>query len=216
MSAKIGSALGGATSVMGVAAHSVTVASVRAAPPAATPTACERKRRRDGTMVWFEVASGIATNPCLLGVRAEAEGPTSPRLAFMVTIIMRKSIRVTTKKPRGRPPTTGKGVQIGERWHSAELAEIDAWIAHSGEEMTRAQAVRRLVEIGLGKSVSAATATSTAAASAKRAKELAGTTIDRLVDPAAPPEEKAVRKRRLIKGPSEFREARIDRPKKRK
>lgn len=85
----------------------------------------------------------------MLRVRAGAEAATSLRLAFMVTIIMRKSIRVTTKKRRGRPPTTGKGVQIGERWHAAELAEIDAWIAQSGEEMTRAQAVRRLVEIGL-------------------------------------------------------------------
>ncbi|MCK1622748.1 hypothetical protein IVA98_05705 [Bradyrhizobium sp. 160] len=62
---------------------------------------------------------------------------------------MGKSIRVTTKKKRGRPPTTGKGVQIGERWHEAELAAIDAWIAEGSEAMTRAQAVRRLVELGL-------------------------------------------------------------------
>jgi len=62
---------------------------------------------------------------------------------------MAKSIRVTTKKKRGRPPTTGRGLQIGERWHEAELAAIDAWIAKGGEEMTRAQAVRRLVDIGL-------------------------------------------------------------------
>jgi hypothetical protein len=62
---------------------------------------------------------------------------------------MRKSIRVTTKKRRGRPPTTGRGIQIGERWHEPELAAIDAWIATSGKPTTRAQAVRRLVEIGL-------------------------------------------------------------------
>lgn len=77
------------------------------------------------------------------------EAPTSLRLAFMVTVIMTTSIRVTAKNKRGRPPTTGKGVQIGERWHEAELAAIDAWIAKSGEEMTRAQAVRRLVQLGL-------------------------------------------------------------------
>ncbi|WP_445219684.1 hypothetical protein ACKWRH_05830 [Bradyrhizobium sp. Pa8] len=40
-------------------------------------------------------------------------------------------------------------MQIGERWHEAELAAIDAWIAKSVEEMTRAQAVRRLVQLGL-------------------------------------------------------------------
>jgi len=62
---------------------------------------------------------------------------------------MGKSIRVTTKKRRGRPATTGKGIQVGERWHAAELASIDGWIASQGEELTRAQAIRRLVEIGL-------------------------------------------------------------------
>jgi hypothetical protein len=62
---------------------------------------------------------------------------------------MTKSIRVTTKKKRGRPATTGRGTQIGERWHDAELAAIDKWIASQGEELTRGQAIRRLVEIGL-------------------------------------------------------------------
>jgi len=54
---------------------------------------------------------------------------------------------VVTKKKRG-PPATGKGIQIGERWHAPELAAIDRWIAANGE-MTRGQAIRRLVEIGL-------------------------------------------------------------------
>jgi hypothetical protein len=62
---------------------------------------------------------------------------------------MAKSIRVTMKKKRGRPPTTGKGVQVGERWHADELSSIDAWIEDHGEMMTRGQAIRRLVEIGL-------------------------------------------------------------------
>jgi hypothetical protein len=62
---------------------------------------------------------------------------------------MAKSIRVTAKKRRGRPPTTGAGTQIGERWHNAELAAIDAWIASTGKTQTRGQAIRRLVEIGL-------------------------------------------------------------------
>ena len=62
---------------------------------------------------------------------------------------MGKSIRVTTKKRRGRPATTGKGTQIGERWHPPEIAAIDKWIASQGEEITRGQAIRRLVEIGL-------------------------------------------------------------------
>jgi hypothetical protein len=60
---------------------------------------------------------------------------------------MKKSIKVT-KKNRGRP-ATGRGTQVGERWHPAELAAIDRWIASSGEQMTRGQAIRRLVELGL-------------------------------------------------------------------
>jgi hypothetical protein len=55
---------------------------------------------------------------------------------------------VVTKKKRG-PAPTGKGLQVGERWHPPELAAIDAWIARSGEEITRGQAIRRLVELGL-------------------------------------------------------------------
>jgi hypothetical protein len=55
---------------------------------------------------------------------------------------------MVTKKKRG-PPATGQGLQIGERWHPPEVAAIDKWIASTGEQMTRAQAVRRLVELGL-------------------------------------------------------------------
>jgi hypothetical protein len=62
---------------------------------------------------------------------------------------MKKSIRVTTKKRRGRPPTTGKGIQVGERWHAPELAEIDSWIATRAEGISRGEAIRRLVELGL-------------------------------------------------------------------
>jgi hypothetical protein len=48
------------------------------------------------------------------------------------------------------------------------------------------------------------------AKSAERAKELAAKAIDGLVDPAAPAEEAANRKRRLLKGPEEFRDGRHD------
>jgi hypothetical protein len=63
---------------------------------------------------------------------------------------MGKSIRVTTKKKRGRPATTGRGTQVGERWHPAELAAIDAWIASSTDKtISRAHAIRCLVALGL-------------------------------------------------------------------
>lgn len=56
---------------------------------------------------------------------------------------------ITGNKKRGRPPTTGVGTQIGERWHDAELAEIDAWRAAQPEPLSRSEAVRQLVRIGL-------------------------------------------------------------------
>jgi hypothetical protein len=154
---------------------------------------------------------------------------------------MAKSIRVTAKKRRGRPATTGAGTQTGERWHDAELAAIDAWIAAAGETLTRGQAIRRLVKVGLAVKTKAkptgrrrAALVADLAAEAidslglkvktparpaskpgrrLRAQELATRAIDKIIDPAAPLEERAQRRRRLTKGPTEFREARIDQPK---
>jgi hypothetical protein len=61
---------------------------------------------------------------------------------------MKKSIKVT-KKTRGRP-ATGRGTQVGERWHPSELEAIDAWIAASSDKtITRGHAIRRLVALGL-------------------------------------------------------------------
>jgi hypothetical protein len=53
---------------------------------------------------------------------------------------------------------------------------------------------------------------SSAAQGAARAAELAANTLDKKIDPKAPFEEREVRKRKLIQGPSPFREARKDRP----
>ncbi len=61
---------------------------------------------------------------------------------------MKKSIHVT-KKSRGRPKTTGPGVQIGMRWQSPELTLIDGWIAKHAPDLSRPEAIRRLVELGL-------------------------------------------------------------------
>lgn len=61
---------------------------------------------------------------------------------------MNKSIRGTPKKKRGRPPTTGRGTQIGMRWQDPELVAIDDWADQNGVA-TRSEAIRRLVELGL-------------------------------------------------------------------
>jgi hypothetical protein len=46
-----------------------------------------------------------------------------------------------------------------------------------------------------------------------RARELATNAIETMIDPSAAPEERAQRRSRLTKGPTEFREARVDQPK---
>jgi hypothetical protein len=58
-----------------------------------------------------------------------------------------KANRKARKGP-GRPPT-GKGTQIGERWRDAELDAIDAWRRREKDLPSRAEAVRRLVRLGL-------------------------------------------------------------------
>jgi hypothetical protein len=120
---------------------------------------------------------------------------------------------VVTKKKRG-PAPTGQGLQIGERWHPPEIGAIDAWIKSQGGNLTRGHAIRRLVALGLKvtKPVKATRSTSNKV----RAAELAAKAIEKIIDPAAPPKERAQRRRRLTKGPTEFREDRVDLPKRKK
>lgn len=71
--------------------------------------------------------------------------------------------------------------------------------------------IRRLVEIALKAEMPSKPAGK--ASNEIRAAELAPKAIEKIIDPAAPPEERAQRRRRLTKGPSEFREDRVDLPK---
>jgi hypothetical protein len=86
-----------------------------------------------------------------------------------------------------------------------------AWIASGDEDMTRGQAIRRLVELGLKVKMPARPVSKPGRR--LRAPELAINAIEKIIDPAAPPEERAQRRRRLTKGPLEFREDRVDLPK---
>ena len=56
--------------------------------------------------------------------------------------------RVVPKKKRG-PAPSGKGVQIGARWQPDELAAIDQWRRSEQDLPSRAEAIRRLVGLGL-------------------------------------------------------------------
>jgi len=52
------------------------------------------------------------------------------------------------KKKIGRPPT-GVGTLIGLRWHEPALKAIDEWRRQKADLPSRADAIRRLVELGL-------------------------------------------------------------------
>ncbi len=90
-------------------------------------------------------------------------------------------------------------------------AEIARWAENQPDMPTLSEAIRRLVEIGLRGTPPPNATRSTP--NKVRAAELAAKTIDTMIDPAAPPEERAQRRRRLTKGPTEFREDRVDLPK---
>jgi hypothetical protein len=123
---------------------------------------------------------------------------------------MKKSIRDIAKKGRGRPKSTGLGTGILVRMHD-QLDELDAWIAKQHIELSRPEAIRRLVEIALKARTSPTKVTITASRK-KRAAELAAQAIDGMIDPKAAPEERDRRRQRLTKGPLEFREDRVDQP----
>jgi hypothetical protein len=58
--------------------------------------------------------------------------------------------KVSARKKRGRP-ATGIGTLIGIRWHEPTLTEIEEWRRRQPDLPSRADAIRRLVEMGLGK-----------------------------------------------------------------
>jgi hypothetical protein len=113
------------------------------------------------------------------------------------------------KKRIGRPPVGA--ILIGVRVPPADVATLDAWIKKHAPDMSRPEAIRRLVELGL--TVKAPAMTASKPGRRLRAQELATTAIEKIVDPATAPEEQAQRRRRLTKGPPEFRKARVDQPK---
>jgi len=60
---------------------------------------------------------------------------------------MAKSIMVMPKK-RGRP-ATGRDPSIVVRFPPALTKAVDTWASRVGDNVTRSEAIRRLVELGL-------------------------------------------------------------------
>jgi hypothetical protein len=121
-------------------------------------------------------------------------------------------IKTATPKRRGRP-ATGKAPTRTLRLTDKFIAKVDAWATHQTDKPGRSEAIRRLVELGLTVKPPVRPVKPDRRL---RAQELAASAIDKIGDPAAPPEERAQRRRRLTKGPEEFREVRVDRPRAKK
>jgi hypothetical protein len=126
---------------------------------------------------------------------------------------MAKSIKDIPKKQRGRPSTGGRREGVLIRLDPAQFEALDGWIKKHDVE-SRPEAIRRLVELGLKAKTPARHFSEPGRK--LRAQELATKAIEKIIDPSAPPEERAQRQRRLTKGPEEFREVRVDRPKAKK
>jgi hypothetical protein len=90
---------------------------------------------------------------------------------------------------------------------------VDAWASSQDGQPSRSKAFRRLVELGLAASAPAGPHSPKAHA---KSAALAHEAIDQHTDQTATPEEQANRKRRLLKGPGEFRELRRDQPAKKR
>jgi Arc/MetJ-type ribon-helix-helix transcriptional regulator len=90
------------------------------------------------------------------------------------------------------------------------IDRVEKWRARQKPIPNASEAIRRLVEFGLA---SMAPTVHRSKESRTKASLLAGKTIDKLNDVSASSQEQDKRKRRLLKGPSEFRELRKDRPK---
>jgi hypothetical protein len=90
-------------------------------------------------------------------------------------------------------------------------AAVEDWAARQADHPARSEAFRRLVDLGLATSV---LSVPPSPKTHVQAATFASKVIDSQTDQSAPVEEQQRRKRRLLKGPKEFRDIREDHPKK--
>jgi hypothetical protein len=115
-----------------------------------------------------------------------------------------------TRAGKGRPPVATEATTV--RMSSAALKVLDDWRRRQHDLPGRPEAIRRLVEQALTSADTRPMATE----AQHKAAEMASDEIDKLGTNVGQDEEHAQRKRRLIKGPSEFREIRAKRAKSKK
>jgi hypothetical protein len=122
---------------------------------------------------------------------------------------MVKSRTVLPKPNKGGRPATGRDPVTAIRLSEEFRAAVDKWAAKQDDKPPRSEAIRRLVELGLTVKTKSKQAP---VERATRARELAAKAIEKISDPSASQEERTQRRRRITRGPQEFREDRVDLP----
>lgn len=108
---------------------------------------------------------------------------------------------------RGHTVRAGRDAVSAIKLSQGLTAAVDAWA--EANHTTRSDAIRQLVELGLG----ASPPPHPIHCEPAEIEDLAVEQIGRMLDPALPADERERRTRRLIEGPPEFSDLRIDLPK---
>ena len=130
-------------------------------------------------------------------------------LFYNIVYSMKSISNIGNKRSRGRPATDATPILV--RVPPDQLASMDTWIENQAPGLTRPEAIRRLV--GLGLTINPARTSPTPKARA-RAAELAEKAIEHHLPADMTAKERAARKRKLLHGPSIVRDIRVDRVKK--
>jgi hypothetical protein len=131
------------------------------------------------------------------------------RLARHPDLADRKTLSEFARWMARGSPATSVGTPVNVRCSDEFLAALDAWRRRQADLLSRSGAIRRLVEEALKQELpwQAGPHKGASTAHAMAAKEL-----DRLGDTSATDAERQNRKRRILKGPPEFRAMRKDLP----
>jgi hypothetical protein len=119
---------------------------------------------------------------------------------------MKKLIRAEPKKSREHRPA-GQHPLIGLPTSPTLMRAALRWAEKQPDKPSLSEALRRLVALGLTVTPHQKQAD---LARARKANDIAAVQLDKLADVSASSDEQADRKSQLLKGPEEFRKARLD------
>jgi hypothetical protein len=124
---------------------------------------------------------------------------------------MAKQTKTVHRKSLSRPTGQRYPETIPARLEPEAVAAVEKWAA--ANDVSRSEAIRRLVELGLTVKTEGPPKSEAARQGTKqRARDLADAAIDEMTDTTASLNDQSNRRHRLVGGPEEFRGVRRDRP----